>query len=112
MTMQSIEAEITVTADDTDAFNGTDLETAPGPGGIAVYLASTVADSRATVHVGSRVMKTDSIISKVGTNAQIDVLNDAGLFIGVRGGEKVRVTLDVVTAATIRAKAMFLGVPI
>ncbi len=109
MTMLTIEADVTVTADDTDALVNTDLAYAPGPGAIGLWLASTVADSRATITVGRTVVKNDSLIGKVGTNAPIDQLAESPTIVPVRGGEKVRVNLNVVTAATIRAKAVYMG---
>jgi len=108
--MQSVESEITVTADTPDALNGTDLERAPGPGAIGIWLASTVADSRATVLVAQKGLKTDSLIGKVATNAQIAVNEDPPLMADVVGGEKLRVSLDIVSAGTIRIKAIWLGV--
>jgi hypothetical protein len=81
----------------------------PGPGALAVYLASTVADSEATVSLGGRTLKTKGLISKVVANAQIDINADAPLMMSVRGGEVLTVDLDVVGAGTIRAKAFWIG---
>lgn len=109
MVMQTLQEEVTVTADDSDALVNTSLAFAPGPGAIGIFLASTQADSRATVAVGSRVLKNDSLIGKVGTNAQIDVQADTPTVQPVLGGEKVKVALDVVTAGTIRCMVVFMG---
>ncbi len=109
MTMTHSEADVTVTADDTDALVNTDLAYAPGPGAIGVWLASTVADSRATISVGNKVVKSDSLIGKVATNAQIDQEAESPTIVPVRGGEKVRINLNVVSAATIRCKAVHVG---
>lgn len=110
MNLQTVEAEITVTADDADAFVNTDLRYTPGPGAIAIYLVSTVADSRATVAIAGKLLKNDGLIGKVATNAQIDVQADAPLYAMCQAGEPVRVSLDVVTAATIRAKGIWVGI--
>jgi len=110
MVMTTSEADITVTVDDADALVNTDLAYAPGPGAIGVWLASTVADSRATISIGNKVVKNDSIISKVATNAQIDQIAESPTIVPVRGGEKIRVNLNVVSAATIRAKCVYMGV--
>lgn len=107
--MQSIEAERTVTATTVDVLGATQLRVVPGPGAIGIYLASTVADSTAVVSVGGKVMKQSSVISKVATNALIDVEGDSGLDIQVRGGEVVSVDVTVVSAATIRVKAIWFG---
>lgn len=107
--MQTIEAERTVTADTNDVLGTTALKTIPGPGALAIYLASTAADSEASVSVGGRTLKTKGLIGKVGTNAQIDVVSDAALVTTVRGGESPLVDVDVVTAGTIRVKAIWVG---
>jgi len=108
--VETLTADITVTSDDADALVNTDLAYAPGPGAVAIFLASTVADSRAIVNVGGKVLKNDSIIGKVGTNAQIDVQADVPLIAQVKGGEKIRANLNVVTAATIRVLVVFQGI--
>lgn len=108
--MQSVSADNTTTADLTDALGSTDLRSMPGPGAIAVWLASTVADSRATIVLGGRALKTNQLIAKVATNAQIDETADGPeALVQVNGGEQLRVDLDVVTAATIRVKARWMG---
>jgi len=109
--VQTVEAEVTVTADDTDALINTDLRDAPGPGAISIWLASTVADSQGTVQVGQKLLKSAGLIGKVGTNAQIDLEADSPNMTQVRGRERIRVSLDVVTAATIRCRAIWVGVP-
>jgi hypothetical protein len=110
MVMTTIQAEVTVTADDSDALVNTDLAYAPGPGAVGIWLASTVADSRATVNVGGKVVMNDSIIGKVATDAQIDMQAESPLIVPVKGGEKIRVNLDEVSAATIRCRAVHMGV--
>lgn len=107
--MQTIEAEKTVTADTSDILGGTVLRSMPGPGAVAVYLASTVADSEATVSIGGFTLKTKGIISKVIANAQIDLSADSPLMTQVRGGEVLIVDVDVVSAATVRVKAIWMG---
>lgn len=107
--MQNIEAERIVTATTPDILGATGLRSMPGPGAIAIYLASTVADSLAAVTVGGKALKTTSIISKVATNALIDIQADAALLCEVRGGEVLTVDVTVVTAATIRVKALWMG---
>ena len=107
--MQTIEAERTVTATTSDMLGATQLRSMPGKGAVAVYLASTVADSTAAVSLGGRALKTNGVISKVATNALIDVQADAALMIEVSGGEVLTVDVVVVTAATIRVKALWMG---
>lgn len=108
--MSMVEAEVTVTADTGDALVNTDLANAPGVGAVAIWMASTVADTLATVTVGVKVLKNNSLIGKVATNAQIDVNAEGPLLLQVRGNEKIRVQVDVVTAATVRVRAVFQGV--
>jgi len=110
--LANVEEERTVTADTNDVMGSTALRQAPGPGAIAVYLASTVADSEAAVTVGGRSLKRKSIIGKVGTNAQVDVAADTPLISQVRGGEPIIVDIDVVTAGTIRVKVQWVGAPL
>jgi len=110
MVMSTLTEEVTVTADDGDVMVNTSLAFAPGAGAIGVFLASTVADSRATVAVGGRVLKNDSIIGKVIANAQIDADQDVPLVQPVTGGQKIKVALDVVSAGTLRCLVVFQGV--
>ncbi len=108
--LQTIEAEVVTTADLSNALAGTPLDRAPGPGAVAIYLASTVVDSRASVLVGSKELKRDSVIGKVIANAQVDIAADSALATQVQGGEPLYVDLDVVGAGTIRVKAVWLGI--
>lgn len=107
--MQTIEAEKTATATTPDIFGNTQLRVMPGPGAVAVYLASTVETNLATVAIGGRVLKQSSLISKIIANAQINVNDDAGLMAEVRGGEVLSVDLTLVAAGTMRAKAIWMG---
>lgn len=108
--MQSIVAEVTVTADTTDALGATDLRSMPGPGAVAIWLASTVADSRATIVLGGRALFTDQLIGKVATNAIVDETGDGpAAMVQVNGGEQLRVNLDIVSAGTIRGHARWIG---
>jgi len=107
--METIEAERTVTATTLDMFGATQLRAAPGRGAVAIYLASTVADSTGTVTVGGRSLKQSGLISKVIANAQIDINSDVPLMASVSGGEVILVDVTVVSPGTIRAKAVWMG---
>lgn len=108
--VQTVEAEVTTTVSVTDALSGTDLRQAPGNGAVAIFLASTVADSLATVNIGAKALKSNTLVSKVATNAQIDINADAPIMTTVRKGDQIRVSVTVVSAATIRVKAIWQGV--
>lgn len=110
MPTQLVEAERTLTADTTDVLGSTDLRQAPGAGAVAVFLASTVADTLATVSIGGRLLKNNTVIGKVATNAQIDALADTPVAAQVEKGDIITVNIDVVTAATVRVKAIWQGV--
>jgi len=81
-----------------------------GRGGVGVFLASDQKDARASVLVGGRGLKTDSLIGKVDTNYLIDINSDAPVAAGVQGGEKLRCDVTIVTAGNIRAVAVWVGV--
>lgn len=108
--MEVVNAEVEITATTTDALNATQLSRVPGPGAIAVYMAATVADWLATVVIGNKVLKNNSLITKVDANRQINVLEDPSVAMQVTGGEKVQVDVTEVTAGTGRIMAIWTGV--
>jgi hypothetical protein len=77
---------------------------------VGVFLASDQKDARASVLVGGRGLKTDSLVGKVDTNYLIDINSDAPVAAGVQGGEKLRCDVTIVTAGNIRAVAVWVGV--
>lgn len=109
--MQTITAEAEVAATTNDVLGATPLRSMPGPGALAVYGASDQQDSRATVVLGGRVLRTDSRIVKVSATRQIDVNADVPLgAIQVRGGEVLTVDVTEVTPAQgIRVLALWIG---
>ena len=108
--MQTITAEVEVSATTTDVLGGTPLRTMPGLGALSVWGSSTVADSRAALTLGGRSLKTDALVTKVSADRQINVQDDAPLGASsVRGGEVLTVDVTEVTAMTLRVFAMWVG---
>ena len=111
--MQTITAEIVVSATTTDVLGSTPLRTMPGPGAVAVYLASDQADWLASVSLGGRMLKTNSLIGKVNATFQINMLEDAPSGAAeVQGGEVLTVDVTEVTAGSGRAFAIWIGEPL
>jgi len=109
--MQTIQGENEVQATTTDVLGATPLRVMPGPGAVSIYGSSTVADSRASVTLGGKSLKTDSLVTKVSSDRQIDMEADIPLGIAmVRGGEVLTVDVTEVTAMTLRVLAVWVGV--
>ena len=107
--MEVVTAEVEVSATTIDALNATQLSRIPGPGAVAVFLASNQADWLATVVVGNKVLKNNALITKVDTNRQINVLEDPSVAMTVTGGEKLQVDVTEVTAGIGRVLAIWTG---
>lgn len=94
------------TAADTDALSGTDLEFAPGPGLLQVWVASTVNTATLTAVVGGENIVRNQVVP-LRTNGVPNVNeDDPQVAVAVGGGEKVVVNLGG-TPGTIHTIAIF-----
>lgn len=94
------------TAADTDALSGTDLETAPGPGLVQVWSASTVNTATITAVVAGENIVRNQVIP-LRTNGVPNVNEDEPqISVPVVGGEKIVANLGG-TTGTIHTIALF-----
>ncbi len=108
--MLSRRHERIVTATTPDLFAATDLRQAPGPGAVAIWAASDVADSSISVRVGAQVYANATLVPNRGTDSAINESDDAPIAVApVRGGELINVDVTEVTAANIRILAIWMG---
>jgi len=94
------------TGADTDALSGTDLEFAPGPGLLELFIASTVNTATVTaVLAGANILRNQVIPLKANgipiVNEDMPMMEEA-----VVGGEKIVVNLGG-TTGTIHTLAVF-----
>jgi len=102
-----IRVDLQLAATTTDALAATDLDRAPGPGAIGIWIISDQTDSRATIRVGSKQVASDIAVP---TGTLIDMEQPPMGLIPTGGGE--RITLDVVevTAMAMHVTAIWMGV--
>lgn len=90
----------TVTADNTNVLSGSDLQSAPGPGAVLLWIASSQADTIVTFTAPPRVALRN-VRPHLRTNGVPLVSDDSPVAVAVQGGEQIAVQVDVVTAATV-----------
>lgn len=102
-----IAVEVTGTADATDALDGTDLQTIPGPGGLTIFVASTQLDTLLTITgPGSEpVVRNRPMLLRAGPEIRQD--EDVAYMIPVVQGGRYIINVDVTTAATFRVRAIY-----
>ncbi len=102
-----IVVDTVLTADNNDVLGGTDLANIPGPGGLQVYAASTQQDTTLTITgPGSEpVVRSRPITLRA--NAEIREDSDVGMEVPVSQGGRYVLAVDVVTAATVRIRAIY-----
>jgi len=88
-----------VTADTNNALSGSDLQSAPGPGVILLYIASTQADTRITFSAPP-TCASRNITPHIRTNGVPLCSDDSPVAMAVRGGEQCILYIDIVTGAT------------
>ena len=89
-----------VAADTNNALTGSDLQSAPGPGVVLLWIASTQADTRITFAAPPQVASRN-ITPHLRTNGVPLVSDDSPVAIAVRGGEQIILFVDVITGATV-----------
>jgi len=99
-----------LTASESDVLRDTDLRQAPGPGAIAFWAASDVADSTISIRVGGISLINAQIVPDRGTNSPINENDQAPTAMTpVVGGELIQVDVVEVTAMSMRLVAIFVG---
>lgn len=90
----------------TDVLSASDLDRAPGPGAVGVWVISDQVDSRITVRVGSRQVASDIAVP---TGSLIDTDQAPVAMQAVRGGEKIVVDVVEVTAMAMHLTVIWIG---
>jgi len=95
------------TVDNTDVLSNTDLANIPEIGGLSIFVSSTQNDSLLTVTgPGSEpVVRGQAILLRA--NAEIRQDEDISYQIPVSQGGRYVIAVDIVTAATVRVRAVF-----
>ncbi len=104
MTQVRDDQQLAATA--TDILANTDLDRAPGPGAVGVWIISSVTDSRATVRIGSRQVASDITVP---TGTLIDTDQIPFAMQAVRGGEKIVIDVVEVTAMALHVTTVWSG---
>lgn len=89
-----------------DVLANTDLDRAPGPGAVGVWIISNQVDSRCTVRIGPKQVASD-ITVPTGTLIDTDQIPIA--MQAVMGGEKIVVDVVEVTAMAMHITAVWTG---
>lgn len=102
-----IVVDTVLTADNTDVLGGTDLANIPAAGGLQVFASSTQQDTTITITgPGSEpVVRTRPVTLRA--NAEIRENEDVGYEVPVVQGGRYVINIDVVTAATVRVRAIY-----
>lgn len=87
------------TSDTANALAGTDLASAPGPGVVLFWVASSQADTIITITCPPRVAARN-ITPMLRTNGVPLVSDDSPVALPVKGGEQIALQIDIVTAGT------------
>jgi len=97
----------TVVADTNNALNGSDLQSAPGPGVVLLWIASSQLDTRITFAAPPTVASRN-ITPHLRTQGTPLVSDDSPVALAVRGGEQIILFVDIVTGATVGYTVKFI----
>lgn len=89
-----------VATDTVNALAGSDLQSAPGPGTVILWIASSQNDTRITFGAPPAVASRN-ITPHLRTNGVPSMSDDSPVAMAVRGGEQIILFIDIVTAATV-----------
>lgn len=107
VTQTQVRVDLQLAATGTDVLANTDLDRAPGPGAVGIWIISDQTDSTATCRVGSRQVA--SAIA-VPTGTLIDTEQVPLALQGVRGGEKIVLDVTETTAMAMHVTVVWSGV--
>lgn len=107
VTQTQVRVDLQLDATTTDVLSNTDLDRAPGPGAVGIWILSDQVDSRATARIGSRQVASDIAVP---TGILIDTEQVPLALQGVRGGEKIVLDVVEVTAMAMHITVVWTGV--
>lgn len=105
--MANITAFVQDTAADADALAGSDLEFAPGPGTLEVYVASTVNTATLTAVIGDRNVVRAQVIPLRANGIPNSEEDPPAIAEIVEGGEKIVINIGG-TTGTVHTSAVFI----
>jgi len=104
--MVQIREDQQLAATATDVLANTDLDRAPGPGAISIWIISDQTDSRVTARIGSRQVASDITVP---TGTLIDTDQVPIAMQTVSGGEKIVIDVVEVTAMAMHLTVVWVG---
>jgi len=108
--LTTITDEQLLVATTNDILASSDLRQAPGPGAVAIWAASDVADSTITIRIGGKQLVSGAVVNNKGTGAPILTEQEAPYAMQqVRGGENIRVDVTETTAMALRVRTVWHG---
>ncbi len=109
MARKEIVVEVVLTADNADLLAGSDLESIPQGGVLTVYGASTQDDTTITVTGPNMQAVVRAQPLTLRATAVILQNSDVPYVVPVARAGKYIINIDVVTAATARIRAIYIG---
>lgn len=109
MPRKEIVVEVVLTADNADLLAGSDLESIPRGGVLTIYGASTQDDTTITVTGPNMQAVVRAMPLTLRAAAEIRQDSDVPFVVPVLRAGKYIVNIDVVTAATARVRAIYIG---
>jgi len=109
MARKEIVVEVVLTADNADLLAGSDLESIPQGGILTIYAASTQNDTLITVTGPNMQAVVRAMPMLLRAVAEIRQDSDVPYVVPVARAGKYIVNIDVVTAATARIRAIYIG---
>ncbi len=99
--------EVVLTADNTDVLSGSDLESIPAGGVLTVFIASTQDDTGISITGPNIVAIVRDQVAVLRANAEIAQDRDIAYVMPVQNAGRYLISIDVVTAATVRVRAVY-----
>lgn len=109
MAHKEIVVEAVIAADNTDVLAGSDLESIPLGGVLTIFGASTVGDTTITVTGPNMQAVVRAMPLTLRASSEIRQDQDVPFVVPVSRAGKYIINIDVVTAATVRIRAIYIG---
>jgi len=109
MPRKEIVVELVMTADNTDVLAGSDLESIPRGGVLTIYGASTQNDTDFTVTGPNMQAVVRAMPLTLRASAEIRQDSDVPFVVPVARAGKYILNVNVVTAATVRVRAIYIA---
>jgi len=94
-----IQVDGVVTADNANILAATDLQSAPGPGILEVYIASSQADTVVSISAPPNIPGR-AIRPALRANGTPNLSDMSPFSLGLGGGEQITISVDIVTAGS------------